>query len=149
MIRSSLTFGARRTFWNDLTFQAIPISSSDQTFILSENQVQKAVRKNILEINSPQYSRLGRNFLGGFLGRGAPWVALSVFTRLVQTERTTHGPPPRPQKSSQNQILPKILPFQNPPKLKSSHHIFASEQSCRLIVIPEKGVQDFRKRRLT
>ena len=25
---------------------------------------------------------------------------------------------------------------------------FASERSCRLIVIPEKGVQDFRKRRL-
>ena len=26
---------------------------------------------------------------------------------------------------------------------------FASERSCRLIVIPEKDVQDFRKRRLT
>ena len=44
--------------------------------------------------------------------------------------------------------------FRNCPKsivnVIYQHYIifFASARSCRLIVIPEKGVQDFRKRRL-
>ena len=33
--------------------------------------------------------------------------------------------------------------------INSKSYFFASELACRLIVIPEKGVQDFRKRHLT
>ena len=48
-----------------------------------------------------------------------------------------------------NRLIPQSGPteplLKNPPALKSSHHIFASERACKLKLIPEKGVQIFGK----